>query len=1097
MDGTPVTDSETNTPVLSYTNEHIMSYARAWTGFETQSIRGNVEIFTSKNLVDPMQIIPEWRDIFPKIDLANGYIGDGYPLCVDMPHKSFLRKNAKYRLLGSSTLLELQSNPPASIDAQSKSFTLLKSSHLYNELCKPKTQGGTDCNWQNEVVLKQNLDCVGQECDVDTLRLVQVTDNVYFEYVHPPCVMLSYFSNAKKISSKNDKDAMCADPRLPQASEACCVIDTTISEDRNCEYVGERVTYSKAVGRCADLGQQTCKFRRIRDCISECCSWIENYFWHDASCQIQIKIDSNGDAAIVHLPEGTEDSRVHDYIRSDTISFFPVYWEINFPSSLNSCGNGACDTIDGGCLCNTTVVEEAAFDSMPDSASQILAQLHVGSFSPDIFDAGNYNEPIESGDIKAYLRVNSSFDIDTIFEISVHNQIKYYRNIRSNVLIVDELGQTTSFQFRNPPHFMNFAEEDIRDAHYETDAVLDSYLYNTNTAPFLALLLIQRFGISNPSPGYVERVANAFVNGRYGSNFGSGQYGDLAATIASILLDKESRSTVLSMDPATGSLREPLLKLIGFMRSMNFEAYPDYQEILLSSVSDFIGQMAHEIIDVFSFFKQDFATVGPIQDASLVAPEGQRYLGPTIVGLLNGLFSMSKYGLTSCNGGFGQKLGNCNRLEEGDFSVSKGNITYSPTNPSDAVSVVDELAMLLTAGRLNQETREIIQKEYSNAVDQESGLRLAQQLVVTSPEFHSTNFIEFSGSAREKPEEKAPSSNEYKSITYLLLGGGVDSYNILVPHSECKNNKNMFAEYESVRAEVALAKSELLTIDSGNPDQLCSKFGIHSNLSVLKSLYDSGEALFFANTGVLFEPVTKETWDSKTNTQLFAHNIQQRDTMQVDAYQEVAGTGVLGRMADTLTKNGFNTGSFVMSSDATSLVGEPAKSPAIISFGRQGIQEFNPKPSVENMSSSIADLNNITKLDSGLFGKTWSDYLNQAIEQTGTLIDAFEGFEESETFPTSKIGKQLSKVVLSIEAHKNLNMDRQFFMTSMGGYDSHANVNETLYENFPILNEALESFVTEMKAIGKWEDSILLVASDFGRTLTPNSGEGTDHAWGK
>ena len=68
MDGTFARD-ETGRPGLAYTNEHIVSFARAWTGFTSQSIRGNVEIgHNNRNNIDPMRIEPEWRDKFPKID---------------------------------------------------------------------------------------------------------------------------------------------------------------------------------------------------------------------------------------------------------------------------------------------------------------------------------------------------------------------------------------------------------------------------------------------------------------------------------------------------------------------------------------------------------------------------------------------------------------------------------------------------------------------------------------------------------------------------------------------------------------------------------------------------------------------------------------------------------------------------------------------------------------------------------------------------------------------------------------------------------------------------------------------------------------------
>jgi len=107
-----------------------------------------------------------------------------------------------------------------------------------------------------------------------------------------------------------------------------------------------------------------------------------------------------------------------------------------------------------------------------------------------------------------------------------------------------------AFHFRNTPSFYNGIPE-LLDAQYETDAALDHYFYHTNTAPFLALRFIQRFGISNPSPGFVERVANAFKHGRVDTmlSIGSGKYGDLGATITSIILNKESRSVILDSDP--------------------------------------------------------------------------------------------------------------------------------------------------------------------------------------------------------------------------------------------------------------------------------------------------------------------------------------------------------------------------------------------------------------------------------------------------------------------------------------------------------------------------------------------------------------------
>ena len=57
-------------------------------------------------------------------------------------------------------------------------------------------------------------------------------------------------------------------------------------------------------------------------------------------------------------------------------------------------------------------------------------------------------------------------------------------------------------------------------------------------------------------------ITLAFRTGTYNGKSYSGQYGDLAATVAAILLEPEARSGMLDYDPTFGRLREPLLKVI-------------------------------------------------------------------------------------------------------------------------------------------------------------------------------------------------------------------------------------------------------------------------------------------------------------------------------------------------------------------------------------------------------------------------------------------------------------------------------------------------------------------------------------------------------
>ena len=62
-----------------------------------------------------------------------------------------------------------------------------------------------------------------------------------------------------------------------------------------------------------------------------------------------------------------------------------------------------------------------------------------------------------------------------------------------------------------------------------------------------------------------------------GVTFGDGKYGNLGNMVAAILLDDESRSVTLDSDPTGGGLIEPIQKLIGFMRAMEYK--PDQRSL--------------------------------------------------------------------------------------------------------------------------------------------------------------------------------------------------------------------------------------------------------------------------------------------------------------------------------------------------------------------------------------------------------------------------------------------------------------------------------------------------------------------------------------
>jgi cullin-associated NEDD8-dissociated protein 1 len=556
---------DNGSPVPSYDNTDIQTLARAWTGFTRHNRRGNREGYDQQfNRLDPMHIESVRRDQFPKMDLMKGYIGDTYPLCEDLPERQFLRIGAEYRLLGSHPLPILHSEPTDWENLNSlMRFSPSPDSALYNLLCNP--DGSGDCHFIPRIKLKENLDCFGDECELDSIRVVLFGD-VYYEYIRPPCVELSFYL-PEELSKVVDKwnMALCLHKKVPDGAMASCCDQASEKIASNyCEFTVERVSWETSDSRCKAKGFHMCDVKHIQFPDQKCDfhkSDSNEYFefvWSNATCSIQARVESDGVVALVHNPSlDPEDGQyVLDRVNATNPNSFKVMWTDSlYPSTSNQCGSDACQKTSDGCLCRVTVDHNVAFTAMP-SLSDIQAKLKIGSPNPESFDPAEYTlVTTKRAVIRIYQQTDEDvFSKNTIFSINHYGKRIFLKNVVSSVSI------GTEFSFRNPPRFMSFTSPEGRDAAYETDSVLDNYFHHPNTPPFVAMRLIQRFGHSNPSPRYISMVSTAFKSGVYDvkklPTFGNGDYGNLEATVAAILLDREAVSFALDADPSVGSLRE-------------------------------------------------------------------------------------------------------------------------------------------------------------------------------------------------------------------------------------------------------------------------------------------------------------------------------------------------------------------------------------------------------------------------------------------------------------------------------------------------------------------------------------------------------------
>lgn len=757
-----------------------------------------------------------------------------------------------------------------------------------------------------------------------------------------------------------------------------------------------------------------------------------------------------------------------------------------------------------------------AFGNVVDliSIDNVLSAATIGAFVPE----GTSFVPTGFTGINQF--PSGALAMNTIFEVTDNIGRTHYRK---NLLSIAELGDG-SIRFRNPVTFWSLQDVTVRDGEYELDAALKHYFYHPNVPSFLARTLAQRFGRSNPSPRYIKEIATAFKTGTYG-NFGSKQYGCLEATVAAIILDRESVDYILDADPIHGQLHGPYLRIIKAMRASEYKTTAKNPLVRFKrDLIDTIGEEPHHFQTVFSFFGPAYVAPGRARAANMFAPEAQVLNGPTSVSTANGMLSLFKYGSARCGDSFfgtsyQTKTSLLNVCVIGDDDYNFGSNTYDPAayGLENADEIVNDLAMLLTSGRLSPENREIVSNAYSETLingqtedRKREALINAQQLIALSPEFNTNSLVHRTNKKRTPPEQKDPTGVPYKAVIQFMLDGGLDSFNVLVPKSCSGTNEKgttVDVQYLQERGALAFSQNEFdLTITPGGTDQPCEEFAIHEDLPFIKELYDDKDLLFFANTGVVNKPnMNRDNWDAVTRSRLFAHNSMTKEVKKNDPFDVQVGSGVLGRMADLVYEK-FNSvvNTIGIQDNSIALAGNPTIEVPLSIVGRDGPLVF-PKVTKEeqwfDIESKTAELNAEHDGFSGIFGDTWSDVLMNGINDGERLSGYFEKVDVNEDIwkpvaDEASIARSFKTLAKMIKTRADRKVDRDAFTLEYGGFDHHQDMKALLKLKLIEVNRNIERLVKQLKEDGLWDQVTIVVSSEFGRTISPNSNNGADHGWG-
>jgi hypothetical protein len=325
-----------------------------------------------------------------------------------------------------------------------------------------------------------------------------------------------------------------------------------------------------------------------------------------------------------------------------------------------------------------------------------------------------------------------------------------------------------------------------------------------------------------------------------------------------------------------------------------------------------IGQFPFDAPSVFNFFESDYELpdtpvskpdsepeVDDAASTSVLAPESQVFTPQYITGYVNVMLAIISWGVSdSCDSHLSAGIRGAWR-EDGQWiqACPQGTLNWDAAVETEE-GTLTELNLLLTGGRLSSGSLDTVRWAYRDGVKGQQ-VKSALGAFIMIPEFNTLgDTMPLPYPREEESAVVVTTLQPYKAFVHVYMTGGADTWNMIVPQ-DC----GLYEEYANIRKDIALTPAELLQITTTG--QNCSKFGIHQSLSVLKDLYDAGEASFVVNLGGLVEPTTRyklRQREVRSCKSLYSHPDQTRGAWTLSC-QDVGATarGFGGRIADALS----------------------------------------------------------------------------------------------------------------------------------------------------------------------------------------------------
>jgi uncharacterized protein (DUF1501 family) len=306
-----------------------------------------------------------------------------------------------------------------------------------------------------------------------------------------------------------------------------------------------------------------------------------------------------------------------------------------------------------------------------------------------------------------------------------------------------------------------------------------------------------------------------------------------------------------------------------------------------------------------------------------------------------------------------------------------------------------------------------------------------------------------------------------RNLVVVYLGGGNDSLSTVIPYND--------PFYRSRRPTLAIPAANVLQIGR---DSSSVELGLHPRLLGLKSIFDGGRLAIVQRTGYANQ--------SRSHFTGF-------DIWGTASTQNTSGTGWLGRYLDTISNPdplvAWNTNRETPRPLIADRVGVPAiTSPAAYSFSSAngGAEAVNERTAQIRISSHLpVDRPHLAFVNS----------TTQAAMGTLDRVATVATYRPAVTYPNNGFAQALQAVAGAM----NKQIGTKVFWVQTGGYDTHAQqgANAGAYVNLMnTLDGGLKAFHDDLQGQGLLSNTLILVYTEFGRRISENGSQGTDHGAG-